>query len=182
MKRILLFLIALLPFAVQAQTTDDEQPQATTDNTSVVRFGYLSYDSAMTAMPEYAIAQKKLEAQRAAFEKEMQRVEEEFNQKYELFLDGQKEFPRTILLKRHNELQDMMQRNIEFKAQARQELQKAETEAMNALKVKLNNVVATIAKKKGLAVVFNTDANACPFIDPDLGVDLQEEVRLLLAK
>ena len=110
----------------------------------------------------------------------MQRVEDDFNQKYESFLEGQKDFPRTILLKRQNELQELMQRNIEFKAKARQELKDAETEAMKPLKTKLNEALANVARKQGLALVINTDANACPFIDPTMGVDLQEEVAKLL--
>ncbi len=199
MKRLLLFLLIFLPLTMQAQTEEvvdsvvTEQPDAipevaqpavfdTTkaENLPALRFGYLSYDSALRAMPDYVRVQQELDQKYEAFEKEMQRVEDEFNQKYEAFLEGLNEFPRTILLKRQNELQELMQRNIDFKAQARKELQQAEVDALQPLRNSLNKALATIATKMGLALVINTDANACPFIDPTMGTDLQRDVLMLL--
>ncbi len=201
MKRILLFLLTILPLTMQAQTeevadtvmtdlpdttatTEVGQPKVQetvkTDSLPVIRFGYLSYDAALRAMPDYALVQQHLSEQREAFEKELQRVEKEFNKKYESFLEGLNEFPRTILLKRQNELQELMQRNIDFKAQARKELQQTEVDAMQPLRDSLNEALATIARQKGLALVINTDANACPFIEPTMGINLQEEVLMLL--
>ena len=145
---------------------------------AVVSIGYLSYDSALAAMPGYAMAQARLKELRQAYEKEMKRVEDEFNRKYEDFLEGQRDFPRTILLKRQTELQEMMQRNVEFKRQGLKELADAETEALAPLREELKAAIAVVAKRKGLALVVNTDSNACPFIDPDMGVDIQTEVHL----
>ena len=63
------------------------------------RFGYLSYEGAIQSMPEYAIVQKKMKALQEQYQAETLRVEDEFNRKYEDFLDGQRDFPRTILQK-----------------------------------------------------------------------------------
>ena len=144
---------------------------------AVVTIGYLSYDSALTAMPGYAMAQAQLKELRQAYEDEMKRVEDEFNRKYEDFLEGQRDFPRTILLKRQTELQEMLQRNIEFKKQGLKELADAETEALAPLREELKAAIAVVAKRKGLALVVNTDSNACPFIDPEMGVDIQKDVQ-----
>jgi outer membrane protein len=144
--------------------------------TQLISIGYLSYDSALTTMPDYAIAQAKLKELRQAYEAELKRVEEEFNHKYEDFLDGQRDFPRTILLKRQTELQELLQQNIAFKQQGLKDLAKAESEALAPLREKLNAAIARVAKEKGLALVVNTDSNACPFIDPEMGVDLFPDV------
>ena len=48
-------------------------------------------------MPDYAVAQQKLSDLRAQYNAELQRVEQDFNTKYEEFLEGQREFPETIL-------------------------------------------------------------------------------------
>lgn len=176
MKRLLLSLALLLSLSAFAQE----------DSTSLQPvqpiFGYLSYSQTLQAMPDYAIVQQKMADLRAAYETELKRVEEEFNKKYEAFLDGQRDFPRTILLKRQTELQQLMQQNLEFKAQGQADLQKAEEEAMMPLRAKLNEALAVIAREHGLAIVINTDANACPFIDPMLGVDVQQTVVSLLSK
>ena len=146
------------------------------DSTQVLKFGYLSYDTALKAMSEYRIVQVKMDSQRSAFQAELQRVEEEFNRKYEDFLEGQKDFPRTILLKRQTELQEMLEKNVAFKQQLQQELKDTESELMAPLRIRLNEVIATIAREQKLALVINTDANACPFIEPMMGVDLNDSV------
>ena len=144
--------------------------------TQLISIGFLSYDSAITSMPGYALAQSRLQELRQAYEKELKRVEDEFNQKYEAFLDGMKDFPRTILLKRQTELQQLLQSNLDFKQRGLEELAEAEEEAMSPLRASLDRAISTVARQKGLALVVNTDSHACPFIDPDMGVDLQQDV------
>ena len=145
-----------------------------------IRFGYLSYDSALVAMADYAIVQQNMTNLRQAYDTELLRVEKEFNDKYEAFLEGQKDFPHTILLKRQTELQELLQRNIDFKKQGLSDLQKAEREAMQPLRKRLNEAIAQVAAQQHLALVLNTDSNACPFIDPSLGVDVSQAVNDLL--
>lgn len=173
MKQLLFSLFALLSLSVSAQ--NDSLPQQ-------IRFGYLSYDSALISMPQYIIAQAKLKELRQAYDKEVKRVEDEFNQKYESFLEGQRDFPRTILLKRQNELQELMQKNLEFKQQGRRDLEQAEAEAIAPLRTQLNEAIASVAHKNRLSLVVNTDSNACPFIEPSQSLNIQEEVINLLKK
>ena len=171
------------PFeAVPAPKVPSNHVDETPLITQLIQIGYLSYDSALTVMPGYALVQARQQKLREAYEAELKRVEEEFNQKYEAFLEGQRDFPRTILLKRQNELQQLLQQNLEFKRQGLQDLQKAEKEAMAPLYEKLNVAIAKVARGKGLALVVNTDSNACPFIDPEMGVDIQEAVAKTLIK
>lgn len=165
MKKFLLVIFACIAMAAQAQ-----------DNAPALKFGYLSYDLALKSMKEYATVQMRMDSLRSAFNAEMQRVEDEFNRKYEDFLDGQKDFPRTILLKRQTELQEMLQKNVTFKQQSVQEMKDTEAQLMAPLRIHLNEAIATIARELGLALVINTDANACPFIEPAMGVDVNELV------
>jgi len=154
------------------------KPQAS----NLTLIGWLSYDVALQQMPQYAIVEAKMEKMRQQFEAEMKRVEDDFNQKYEAFLEGQRNFPRTILLKRQNELQQLLQQNIEFKQQALDELQRAREEAMAPLRERLNEAIAAVARRHQLILVVNTDSNACPFIDPDTSVALQDEVKAFLSR
>ena len=174
MRKVLFLLFACLALTVQAQ----EQR----DSITTLKIGYLSYEKALKALPDYALQQKKLADLRAQYEAELKRIETEFNQKYEAFLDGRKDFPRTILLKRQTELQQLMQRNIEFRENSLKELQQAREEAYAPLRRQLNEAIAIVAKRLKLAVVVNTDANACPFIDPDVAVDIRQEVEKELSK
>ena len=144
---------------------------------NTLRFGYLSYEQALLSMPQYAVVQQQMADLRAQYQAETKRVEEEFNRKYEEFLEGQREFPKTILQKRQTELQELMEKNIAFRDESRRQLAAAEQEAMQPLKTRLNEVIAEIAGQQQLALVINTDANACPFIDPTMGMNIDQLVQ-----
>ena len=105
----------------------------------------------------------------------------EFNKKYEDFLEGQRQFAPSIYKKRQAELTDLMQRNINFKAEAQQQLQKMEADAMAPLKAKLTAAVARVAKAKNLAFVLNTDGDALPYVTPGLGTDITKALIVILA-
>ena len=144
---------------------------------NTLRFGYLSYEQALQSMPQYAAVQQQMADLRAQYQAETKRVEEEFNRKYEEFLEGQREFPKTILQKRQTELQELMEKNIAFRDESRRQLAAAEQEAMQPLKTRLNEVIAEIAGQQQLALVVNTDANACPFIAPTMGINIDQLVQ-----
>ncbi|MBR1447377.1 MAG: OmpH family outer membrane protein [Prevotella sp.] len=181
MNKILALLFALFSLAASAQTEEPaaQSPQPAAQG-QALRIGYLSYDSALVRMADYALVQQQMAEMRSAYEAEMQRVEDEFNQKYEAFLEGQKDFPRTILLKRQTELQTLLQRNVDFRRRAQAELQQAERQAMQPLHQRLADAIARVATEQGLAVVLNTDSRACPFVDPALSVDVSQAVNDLL--
>lgn len=170
MKRILLSLVALIAVTAMAQ----QQAAATAATSPLI--GYLSCDSVLSRMDERAIVREQMATMRQAYDDEMQRVEDEFNTKYEAFLDGQRDFPKTILLKRQNELQALLQQNVAFKQNARRELRRAEAEALKPLKARMAEAMAAVAKERGLLLIVNTDADACPWLDPELSVDVTEEV------
>ena len=184
MKKLVFILVTMmcgLNISAQDDSTKVEVP--TYQETSSIKpqisniiIGFLSYDSALVSMPEYAIAQQQIAETRQAYDDEMKRVEKEFNDKYEEFLENRKDYPRTILLKRQTELQELLEKNIAFKNQSRQELQQIERQILAPLRIRLNETIATIARQQQLTMVVNTDSNACPFIEPMQSVDLNETV------
>jgi len=170
MRRTLILICALIALNAQAQN----------DSSQVFRFGYLSYKAAIERMAEYAVVQQQMEDLRAQYQAETLRVEDEFNRKYEEFLDGQREFPRTILQKRQTELQELMEKNIKFKEQSRQELEDAERQAMAPLRIRLIELLSTIGRERGFAFVYDTDTKALPFINPAQGEDISQMVNARL--
>lgn len=153
MKQLLFSLFLLiLPFMAQAQ----------------VRYGYLSCDSVLRLMPEYAAAQQSMAQLRQKYEAETKRSEEEFNVKYEEFLEGQRDYVPSILQKRQAELQDMMNKNTAFRQEARRLLAQAERDAYAPVRKRLAALIAQVARERGLSFVLNTDADAVPYIDPSM--------------
>jgi len=174
----LTFQAGVIVAKAQTESLNTTQPtQAGIQTTQAsTRFGYLSYKEALESMPQYAVVQKQMEDLRSKYQAETKRVEEEFNHKYEEFLDGQREFPKTILQKRQTELQQLMEKNIEFKANSLKELDAAEKEAMAPLRLRLNDVLREIGIKKGYTFIYDTDTKALPFLNLEIG----ENINLLV--
>ena len=170
MKKQLLFLFLLMmPFVVQAQQM-------------LPKFGYFNLSTLMKAVPEYAAAQKNIAELRVKYEAETKRSEDEFNKKYEEFLDGQRDFAPTILQKRQAELQDMMEKNIAFKKEAQRLLAQAEQDAMAPVKGKVLDAVRKLGQQRGYAFILNADGDAVPYIDMAYGDNLNDAVLSLLAQ
>ena len=166
-------MVALTPAqnTTPAQTTTPATSQA-----AALRYGYLSVDSVLHSLPDYTIAKHKLSDLKAKYDAEMKRVEDEFNTKYQFFLQDQQELAPSILQKRQAELQELRDKNVAFKAKARQLLQEAEEEAMSPIRDKVNTAIRLVGEKRGLAFVLNTDNNAAPFLNPTFGEDITAAV------
>ena len=168
MKKLILFFLLLATMPALAQ--------------SELKFGYLSYNAVMQAMPEYAAMQNSMAELRQKYEAEQKRVEDDFNKKYEEFLDGQKSFPKTILQKRQSELQEMLDKNIAFKKESQRLLSQAEEEAMAPIRVRLAEVLDAIGRERGYAFIVNTDEKATLWLNPDMGEDITVIVKEQLLK
>ncbi len=162
MKKLFFFLLLLaLPIMASAQ----------------IRFGYFSYDAILKSTTDYQLAQRSVEDLRLKYDAEMKRAEKEFNDKYEEFLEVQRDLVPSILRKRQSELQEMMEKNIAFKNDAQKLLQQAETDAYAPVKRKLNEAVQRVGRERGYAFVINTDNDACPYVNPEMGEDATEAIK-----
>ena len=138
-KLVLFFLFALLPFAAQAQ----------------LKFGYLSYSGAIKMLPGYTLMQENMARLKAQYDKEAQRAEDDFNAKYQAFLEVQNTLATPILRKRQAELQELIDKNVAFKAEAERLLKQAEADMYAPLKTQLNEAL----KRIGLSFLHNRHVN-----------------------
>lgn len=171
MKQILLPLVfMLMPVAASAQQS--AHPQVSDPVEQSLRFGYFSYEEVLHTMPGYAIAKHNMDDLRAKYDAETKRAEDEFNAKYEEFLDGQRSFAPSILEKRQAELRELMAKNVTFKAEAVRLLQQADADAYAPLKAQIDAAVQKVGKVKGLAFILNTDKGAFPYVNALCGEDV----------
>lgn len=198
MKKELLWMLLfiILPFCANAQDVVLESDTiASTDTIALVdttttkapmvealeirkpKFGYLSYSEVIRMMPEYIRAQERLNLLQKRYDEELMRADKEFNLKFAEFLDGQKDFPENILLKRQKELQDLMEKSIQFKKELKALLEKARKEFCTPVEEKLNEIIAQVGQEVGFEYILNTDNNSYPFINKSSGVDITELVK-----
>ncbi len=202
MKRLLVsVLTCVFTLGIQAQnidTNEDNQvveaivdsinnvsePEQIVQNVIVVektvRFGYLSYNAVIQQMSEYSEAMSTIAQLRVAYEEELRRGEENFTKLFSEYIDGQQSFPENILLKRQKELQQSMDESIQFKQEARALLEKREREVMDKLHNKLAGVLKQIGTERRYAFIINTDGDIYPFVNPEMGEDLTQEVMFRL--
>ena len=140
--RILGFIIPLTWMVVMLapQTASAQQYQ----------FGFLSYSKILQTMPEYTQAQTALQTLKKKYEEEATYNEEKFKKMFADYLQGQKNFPEQIMLKRQKELQVAMEQGISFREDAKRLLGNAERELIQPLEAKLDSVLHLIGKENGL--------------------------------
>ena len=160
-KLFLLIVLGVLSLTANAQT----------------RFGYFSFDNVLKSMPDYVMAQRSIDDLRQKYDAEMKRAEDEFNSKYEEFLDVQKDLVPAILRKRQAELQEMMQKSINFKNESQRLLKQAEADAFAPVKNKLYNALTKVGQAQDYAFILNTDDDACPYVNPEMGEDATELIK-----
>jgi len=142
-----------------------------------IQFGYVNYEQVLRELPEYAKAQEDLAALKAKYEAEAQKGEEEFQNKFVDFLQGQKDFPQAIMQKRQAELQTLMDAGVSFRVKSQELIAKAEDELMQEAHKRLKSALLEIGVEHGYGFILNTDDNSCPYINPVVGVDVTELVR-----
>lgn len=174
----LTFLLALVPFAGMSaqETAPGADEKAPGGEVRVPQFGYLSYNDVFEQMPEYAEAKARFEELKAKYDAEAQRAEDEFQRKFAEFLQGQKDFPPSIMQKRQVELQELMDKSVSFRQESQRLLQQAQADLQAAVSDKLNAAIQAVAAERGLIFVLNTDGNAVPFIHPQVGVNITSPV------
>lgn len=159
------------------RNTPDLRQSAAVQSACPLKFGYFSYDAALKSMPEYDVAMRNMAELKSKYDSEAKRVEKEFNEKYELFLEGQRDFPATILKKRQSELQELLDKNIAFKEESRRLLEAAEKDVFAPLHDRIAATLKAIGERKGYAFIINTDNRACPFASRTQGEDINQIVK-----
>lgn len=171
-KAFIIALIALLPSAaaLSAQTTAATAAPA-------AKYGYVSYGALLASLPEYAKAQQQLAELKRKYEAEALYNEETFKHMFADFLQGQKEFPQTILLKRQRDLQVAMERGLAFREEADSLLRQAEKDLCAPARLILDAALRAVGAERGYDCILDTDARACPFLNPAVAEDATPFVR-----
>ena len=164
MRRSILILLSFVAVSAAAQT----------------KFGYVSYREIVKALPEYTIVITHLDELQAKYEAEIARSEREFNQKYSDFIEEQAGFPENIRIKRHKELQELMEKSIEFKDEVNRTMREARREMMKPLYEKVDEAVMKICIDEGYDYILNTDDRAYIAINPNNGKNVTGKLKKVL--
>ena len=141
-----------------------------------VKYGYLSYSQVLENMNEYKVAQQQLKELRNKYEMEAQYNESSFKRQFAEFLQGQKDFPQSIMLKRQRDLQEALEKSLAFRDEAERLLKQAEVETLAPIKARLADAIKMVGGAYNLDYIYNLDTNAMPYVNPALVMDVTKLV------
>lgn len=168
LKKIALAVMLILPMGVFAQT---------------FKFGHVSSQEVIMAMPDYAKAVSDLQALEKTHMDEMQRTQEEFNKTYQQFqeaMSGENPLPQNIAERRQKELQDMAQRAEQYQQDAAQDIQQKQQEFMAPIYKKVDDAIKAVGQEDGYTFIFDTARTAIPYINNAQATDVTSKVKTKL--
>ena len=160
MKKLIIFLLMMLPLGVFAQES---------------KIAIVNTQEVIQAMPEFATMQKQM-----ADKNEMQVMQDEYNKKYSDFVAQQDSLTENIKMRRMQELQDMEQRTQNFIQISQQDFQKKQGELFTPIQDKLKNAIKAVGDEKGYTYILdpqivlyqgNTAVDATQFVKAKLGIN-----------
>lgn len=144
------------------------------------KIGYFSYKTILEDMPDYVTAMLGVETLRKQYDEELKAASDEFNEKYELFLDQQSMLDEPIKQKRQADLQSLLDRNTQFRNESMRLLKQAEQDALAPVKQKLNKAIQSVGYSGAFLLIVNTDSEACPYIDSSSAEDVTAKIKSYL--
>lgn len=140
--------------------------------------GRVNFSELVQLMPEADEARATLQASQQEAEETYTSMVEEYQGKMNQYQQKNTTWTTAIREAKEKELYDIQNRIQEFQQTISQELQQQQTTLMAPLYQKAQEVVNSIAKGKGLAVVF--DSTSALYFDEAQVVDLTAEARKAL--
>ncbi|MEA3477780.1 MAG: OmpH family outer membrane protein [Bacteroidota bacterium] len=139
MKRIILAVgILSMAFALHAQ-----------------KFGHVTSEQLLQAMPEYDSAQAELQQLQQHYELEIERIQVEINKKIEEFNQSEATMSDLIKEAKASEIQELQMRLQNYSQTAQQDLQQQSMLVIQPVMEMARNAIDEVAKEHGLIYVFD---------------------------
>ena len=163
LKKILLMLMLIAPMSVFAQ-----------------KFGHIKTQEILTVMPEYTKAQTDIAAMEQQYRDEIKRAEEELSKKYAAYQQEQANLPKNIAERRQKELDDLMQKGMQFQQDASQQLQQSWMEMIQPIAKKIDDAIKAVGQEGGYVYIFDLNSTNIPFVNETLSTDVTPAVKAKL--
>ena len=161
LKKSVLVLFLAFPFFAFAQTQ--------------VKLGHLDVQHLFSSLPEVATIESTMKQLTEQHEKEMKKMEDEYNRKLTEFQEGQEKWDEAIKKNRVEELQTLQTRMQTYFQNAQQSLQKRQEELQAPLRDKIMKAMNQVGNENGFLYIF--DANMLLFKSEQLSVDVTPLVK-----
>jgi len=119
------------------------------------KFGHITSEQLLQAMPEYDTAQMQVQELRQEYDLEIERIQVEINKKIEEFNQTEATLSDLIKEAKASEIQEMQVRLQNFAQTAQQDLQQQSMVMIQPVMDKARKAIDEVAKENGLLYVFD---------------------------
>jgi outer membrane protein len=162
-KIVLLATIALLPLGAFAQD----------------KIAYFNPAEIAVIMPEYKLMQDSLQKTQEAIQTEMNILKDEYNKKYQAFMNESEGLIESIKIRRMQEIQDIEQRAAAYSEQSQQDLIQIRDSLLGPVQQRIREAVQAVGKANNFTYILDasvllyiaTEAiDATPLVQKQLGL------------
>jgi len=143
------------------------------------KFGHVTSELLLQAMPEYDSALVKLEELRQHYTLELERIQVEINKKIEEFNQAEATMSDLIKEAKASEIQELQMRVQNYSQTAQQDLQQQQVLVMQPVMEKAREAIDVVAKENGLLYVFDL-SQGNPIYTGDESLDMVPLVKAKL--
>jgi len=143
------------------------------------KFGHVTSETLLMAMPEYDSARVKMEALRQQYSDELDQIQVEINKKIEAFNQAESTMSDLIKEAKASEIQEMQTRLQNFSQTANQDLQQQQMQLIQPVMDKARAAIDAVAKEHGLIYVFDL-SQGNPIYTSEESLDMEPLVKAKL--
>lgn len=144
------------------------------------KFGHVSAQEVISAMPEYVKAQTELNDLGKKYTDDLKRIQDEFNRKYQEFMQQKDSLPQAIAERRQKELEDMAARQQKAQQDAQEGMQKAQNDKLAPIYQKYDAAVKAIGQQEGFTYIFDLDRTPVAYINDAQSTNITSKVKARL--
>ncbi len=130
------------------------------------KFGHINTNELLRLMPGRDAAQAELEKYARELETLFVSMQNEFQTKYQDYLEKEGELSELIKQSRQRELSNLQERIMEFQESAQEDLVARENQLLNPIVEQARKAIEEVAKEHGYTYVFDLSTGAFIYAEP----------------
>ncbi|MFP4064197.1 MAG: OmpH family outer membrane protein [Bacteroidales bacterium] len=148
-----LFLIGTSTLTVQAQTAPSSE----------TKFGHVNTNELLQMMPGRQEAMVELQEYAQDLEETYTSMQNEFQTKYQDYIENQETFSDLVRQSREGELQSLQERIVEFEESAQEDIMQKEESLLRPIIEKAREAIEAVANENGYTYIFDTSGGSLVF-------------------
>lgn len=164
-KKLIVPVLCMLPFVGFAQT---------------FKFGNINSSEIFELMPERTTIQKDMEALNLKYEKELQKMGEEYEKKVSDLIAAKDSLPENIRTRRAQEIGELEQRIQNFRQVAAQDFQQQQNAKLAPVFEKISKAIKEVGAENGFTYIFDLSNSGIVYFSEQNTVDVLPLVKTKL--